>query len=193
MIALKGKAFLHSGIISRFNIAHYKAKHYKKIYYVSAYEVMTMDIYYNIKKLIIGRGNGYVIYDLCNLYFVTINEFEDLFEIIDKNCHSQINVKIENYIHKKFNITYDIVHNLTEGCRITFERCYFPTVKLIPSVILYSIVRKLEPMAFPTVQEAEKELLKSLKACLYTTYRISGILPDYYLISKNSHHISYLC
>ena len=51
MIPLRTNVHLHSGIISRLNIARYKTKHYKKIYYVSAYEAMTKECYkyYNNK------------------------------------------------------------------------------------------------------------------------------------------------
>ena len=199
MIPLRTNVHLHSGIISRLNIARYKTKHYKKIYYVSAYEAMTKECYkyYNINKLIIGRGNGYLIYDFRNLYFVSTNEFEELFEIIDKNCYSRINIKTEKYIYNKFNIAYDIVHNLdtngTDGYRISFERCYFPVIKLIPFSILCETMDRLAAEVFPTVQEAEQKILKSLKNCLYKTYRISGILPNDYLIGKYFHHKNYLC
>lgn len=196
MIPLRTNVHLHSGIISRLNIACYKTKHYKKIYYVSAYEARMIE-YYNFTRLIIGRGDGYVIYDFHNLYFVSTNEFEELFEIIDKNCYSRINVKIEKYIYNKFNIAYDIVHNLytnsTDGYRITFERCYFPVIKLIPFTILCETMDRLATEVFPTVQEAEQKILKSLKICLYKTYRISGILPNDYLIGKYFHHTTYLC
>jgi hypothetical protein len=195
MIPLRTNVYLHSGIISRLNIARYKTKHYKKIYYVPANEAIAMGNFYNFTRLIIGRGNGYVIYDFHNLYFVSINEFEDLFEIIAKNCHSQINVKIEKWIRNKFNLTYDIIHNLNtnsiDGYRITFEGCYFPVVKLIPFSILCETMDRLAVEVFPTVKEAEQKLFNSLKICLYKTYRISGILPNDYIIDKYFHRITY--
>ena len=52
---------------------------------------------------------------------------------------------------------------------------------------------RLAAEVFPTVQEAEQKILKSLKNCLYKTYRISGILPNDYLIGKYFHHKNYLC